>query len=109
MGAEAEDGKVEILEGLEPGELVVVSGQFLIDSEARMREALARMIKGNPVGEATAVQAAEAEPGGVLISLPEAADTALGAAIDGYLAVGQALATDTTTDIGVSARKVTNR
>jgi multidrug efflux pump subunit AcrA (membrane-fusion protein) len=104
MGAETEDGKVEILDGLKPGDLVVVSGQFLIDSEARMREALAHMMKGTPVGEATAPKPALAGPASIV--LPAAANAALGVALDGYLAVGQALASDTTTNMGVSARKI---
>jgi Cu(I)/Ag(I) efflux system membrane fusion protein len=104
MGAETDDGKVEILSGLEPGELVVTSGQFLIDSEARMREALARMMKGAPVAGATAPKAPETESAAV--ALPDAGATALGAALDAYLAVGQALAKDTTANIGVSARKL---
>ena len=44
LGAEAEGGQVEVLDGLRPGEMVVTSGQFLLDSEARLREALAKMI-----------------------------------------------------------------
>ena len=36
-------GKTEILEGLKKGEKVVVSGQFLIDSEASLKGVLARM------------------------------------------------------------------
>ena len=40
-------GQTEILEGLEEGEAIVVSGQFLLDSEASLRGALARM-GGNP-------------------------------------------------------------
>jgi Cu(I)/Ag(I) efflux system membrane fusion protein len=36
-------GHTEILEGLDEGETIVVSGQFLIDSEANLRGALARM------------------------------------------------------------------
>lgn len=31
------DGRVEILSGLQPGERIVVSGAFLVDSESRMR------------------------------------------------------------------------
>jgi len=104
MGAETEDGKVEILDGLKPGELVVVSGQFLIDSEARMREALARMMKGTPVAEATAPKAPQVESAAV--ALPDAAAKALGTALDAYLEVGDALAKDTTANVGVSARKV---
>ena len=38
------DGMVWIASGLEPGEDVVTSGQFLLDSEASVRSSLARMI-----------------------------------------------------------------
>ncbi|TXI10465.1 MAG: efflux RND transporter periplasmic adaptor subunit [Rhizobium sp.] len=40
---EDRNGQTEILSGLDEGETVVVSGQFLIDSEANLRGALARM------------------------------------------------------------------
>ena len=43
VGAEAGDGRVQILAGLAPGERVVTSGQFLLDSESRMREAIQKM------------------------------------------------------------------
>lgn len=36
-------GQSEILEGLKAGQQVVVSGQFLIDSEASLRGTVARM------------------------------------------------------------------
>lgn len=42
MGAEADD-MVQILAGLDAGERVVVSAQFLIDSESRLQEAIAKM------------------------------------------------------------------
>jgi Cu(I)/Ag(I) efflux system membrane fusion protein len=42
IGAEAE-GRTEILSGLEAGERVVTSGQFLIDSEASLSGVLARL------------------------------------------------------------------
>ncbi len=41
-GAEM-DGRTEILAGLKPGERVVVSGQFLIDSEASLKSTLDRL------------------------------------------------------------------
>jgi len=40
VGTESEDGMIQVLEGLAPGETVVTSGQFLLDSESRMREAI---------------------------------------------------------------------
>jgi Cu(I)/Ag(I) efflux system membrane fusion protein len=104
MGAGTDDGKVEILQGLKAGELVVVSGQFLIDSEARMREALARMMRGTPVAEATAPKPPETQS--TAVTLPDAGAKALGAALDAYLVIGESLTKDTTTHIGLSARRV---
>jgi len=45
MGIETSDGQVQILQGLAPGEMVVVSGQFLLDSESRLREAIQKMLE----------------------------------------------------------------
>ncbi|MGH8242534.1 MAG: efflux RND transporter periplasmic adaptor subunit [Steroidobacteraceae bacterium] len=42
LGAEA-DGKTAILSGLEVGQLIVLSGQFLIDSEASLKSAVTRL------------------------------------------------------------------
>jgi len=42
------DGQVQVLDGLQAGEQVVVSGSFLIDSESKLREAAAKMV---PPGE----------------------------------------------------------
>ncbi|HCS13967.1 MAG: efflux transporter periplasmic adaptor subunit [Zetaproteobacteria bacterium CG06_land_8_20_14_3_00_59_53] len=39
------DGLVEIIEGVQAGETVVSSGQFLIDSESSIREAAAKMVQ----------------------------------------------------------------
>jgi len=49
-GIESDD-RVEIVDGIEAGEEVVVSGQFLIDSEASLRANDMRM---TPAGDATA-------------------------------------------------------
>ncbi len=56
-GAES-DGQTEIASGLKEGERVVASGQFLIDSEASLRGALARLEGGEeqkPVAAPSAV------------------------------------------------------
>ncbi|WP_291079093.1 efflux RND transporter periplasmic adaptor subunit [Hyphomonas sp.] len=37
------NGRTEILEGLQRGEMVVASGQFLLDSEANLREGLSKL------------------------------------------------------------------
>jgi Cu(I)/Ag(I) efflux system membrane fusion protein len=52
-GTEA-NGKTEIRKGLEAGEKVVVSGQFLIDSEASLRAGEARMGDAPAAAEALA-------------------------------------------------------
>jgi len=39
IGARAEDNYLQVLSGVGAGEIVVVSGQFLLDSESRLREA----------------------------------------------------------------------
>jgi len=41
------DGLVEIIEGVQAGETVVSSAQFLIDSESSIREAAAKMVQPN--------------------------------------------------------------
>jgi Cu(I)/Ag(I) efflux system membrane fusion protein len=39
------DGWTEIRSGIEPGEEIVASGQFLIDSESKLQEATAKMLE----------------------------------------------------------------
>ena len=45
VGMEGADGWREVLEGLKGGEDIVTSAQFLLDSESRTREAIAKMLK----------------------------------------------------------------
>jgi RND family efflux transporter MFP subunit len=42
-GVRDDDGSIQILSGLHEGEEVVVSAQFMLDSESRLKEALAKM------------------------------------------------------------------
>lgn len=62
------EGFVEVLEGLREGERVVTSAQFLLDSEASLREAIQKMIRRETVPEAApsgvAEQAHAHGPGG---------------------------------------------
>lgn len=102
LGSETDGGNVQVLDGLRPGEMVVTSGQFLIDSEAKIRDALAKMIKGELATEHTAV--ANVEASSHLQSLPDAAATELVTLLEAYFAVGESLARDTTDGIAAPAR-----
>jgi Cu(I)/Ag(I) efflux system membrane fusion protein len=44
MGPSGQNGLVQVFEGLSPDDSVVVSGQFLIDSESRFREAIRKFL-----------------------------------------------------------------
>ena len=44
LGSGADDGNVAVLDGLVAGDVVVTSGQFLLDAESNMREALERFL-----------------------------------------------------------------
>jgi len=48
----ASDGQTQIIKGVEAGEIVVTSSQFLIDSESKLKEATAKMMHpGKPAAE----------------------------------------------------------
>ncbi len=50
-------GLVQVLEGVEPGEVVVTSSQFLIDSESKLREATAKMLESAATKQSKDMQA----------------------------------------------------
>jgi len=104
LGVETSDGNVEILEGLKPGELVVTSGQFLLDSESRVREALAKMIRGDLASD----QAAQVSTAGrsELSSLPDIVAASLADAIEAYFSIGDQLASDKAQGIAGAARSL---
>ncbi|MFQ5706025.1 MAG: efflux RND transporter periplasmic adaptor subunit [bacterium] len=45
LGPEGDDGLVEIVSGLEEGQGIVTSAQFMLDSESRLREAIQKMLE----------------------------------------------------------------
>jgi RND family efflux transporter MFP subunit len=45
LGSEGNDNEYEVLSGLHEGELIVVSGQFMLDSESRLQEAIQKMLE----------------------------------------------------------------
>jgi hypothetical protein len=60
LGSPGQDGTVQVLSGLKAGETVVTSGQFLLDSESRLQEAIAKF--GSGEGQASATSAVPAKP-----------------------------------------------
>ena len=51
LGPRSEDSFYQVLSGLEEGERVVTSGQFMLDSESQLREAIQKMIEPNKPDE----------------------------------------------------------
>ena len=45
LGITADGGKVQVLAGVRPDETVVTSGQFLLDSESKLKEAVQKMME----------------------------------------------------------------
>ncbi len=93
-----------MLSGLKPGEKVVTSGQFLLDSEANMRESLAKMIKGESAAEQKADFAMEG--GSTLTALPQPLIVELSKALDSYFFIQDALAEDKAEGIADAARSL---
>jgi Cu(I)/Ag(I) efflux system membrane fusion protein len=60
LGPRGEDNTYQVVSGLEEGDRVVVSGQFLLDSESQLREAIAKM--GGTTAEPATSEPASAQP-----------------------------------------------
>jgi Cu(I)/Ag(I) efflux system membrane fusion protein/cobalt-zinc-cadmium efflux system membrane fusion protein len=52
LGMSLDNGMVQILKGVAPGETVVTSGQFLLDSESKLKEATRKMMEPQPIPKA---------------------------------------------------------
>jgi len=62
LGPPAENNMYQVLSGLREGERIVTSGQFLLDSESQLREAIQKMLEPGKTG-APAAAAPEATAG----------------------------------------------
>lgn len=51
LGPQAEGDMYQVLSGLSEGERIVTSGQFMLDSESQLREAIQKMLKPKQPGE----------------------------------------------------------
>ena len=47
LGPEGQDGLVQVISGVDEGEVVVTSAQFMLDSESRLKEAIQKMLEAN--------------------------------------------------------------
>lgn len=56
IGVEAENGMVEVLQGLDEGERVVSSGQFMLDAESTLKEAIAKMLEAQNAAPVPAME-----------------------------------------------------
>lgn len=71
LGPRAENDLYQVLSGLHAGERVVTSGQFMLDSESQLREAIQKMLHPSMPGPTlTAVTAEAAAPAGTPPSPP---------------------------------------
>lgn len=61
LGARSQDGRYEVIEGLADGERVVTSGQFMLDSESQLREAIQKMLKAGDAAPAGTMKLTAAE------------------------------------------------
>src|SRR5262249_8826849 len=61
LGARAEGGSYELLSGLKEGERVVTSGQFMLDSESQLREAIQKMLEPGKSSAITKSEISERE------------------------------------------------
>ncbi len=55
LGTRAEHDMLQVLDGLHVGERIVTSGQFMLDSESQLREAIQKMLEPNASAAASAM------------------------------------------------------
>jgi len=72
------NGQTQIVKGLEPGEIVVTSSQFLLDSESKLKEATAKMLEYSK--SSSSASGDEAPPMQTESMQPEPADSGSAAA-----------------------------
>lgn len=91
------DGLISITSGIEAGEHVVISGQFLLDSESKMREALVKVMQGDLASEQIPVVAPPAT--GQIIALPTSVQGPWKDLLLAYLALQDGLYTEAPVEV----------
>jgi hypothetical protein len=101
LGVRSQGNFYEVLSGLAAGERVVVSGQFMLDSESQLRDAIQKMLKSSDVEthQSTSASAASGGNRGVVgmdesSALPESAKARLQELAATTVEAAQALAAD---------------
>ena len=56
LGPQAENDMYQVLSGLKEGERIVTSGQFMLDSESQLREAIQKMRGAGEASQRRSVQ-----------------------------------------------------
>ena len=101
LGVRSQGNFYEVLSGLAAGERVVVSGQFMLDSESQLRDAIQKMLKSTPADHqpAAAVSADTGRNPGIVgmedsSALPESANARLQELATTTVEAAEALAAD---------------
>jgi membrane fusion protein, copper/silver efflux system len=110
LGLPGNDGTIEVRSGLQPEEVVVTSGQFLLDSESRLKEAVAKHLSGGLPGhaahpaqaDATPKHQAATAPAGERIAVPHADDI-----VREYLVIAEKLGARQESDTPLDVTKLT--
>ncbi len=61
IGREGDNGLIEVVSGLLPGESVVTSGQFLLDSESKAQEAIKKMLEAKEKAKTSSMKMSDDE------------------------------------------------
>ncbi len=118
LGPEGE-GIVQILSGLKEGEIVVTSGQFLIDSESNLREAINKMLEAKKASQAMKEEQGSEPPAGhktgemkmekeslpmVHIDMNKDQKNMMTKVIDSYMRMHSALVSEEVSEVAEEAR-----
>ena len=97
LGHSASEGRVEVLDGLDAGDRVVTSGQFLLDSEANVQAALAAGDDDDdePVADDLPAEALDPAVAGPIVAM-----------LRPYLEIADALSRDALDGVAASAEEV---
>lgn len=91
LGLPSHDGSLEVLAGVQEGETIVTSGQFLLDSESRLKEAISKQLSASlasaaPAPKPARIAATPASQPSERIAVPHAKEI-----VEAYLALSEQL------------------